>query len=273
VTGYWPKPKSCWSAIRCRPTWPIGPLHCGGRTRPRPGYRTCWLRSVGGVGPAHLEPGQRGGDRDRGVRDGRGLLLRPRAGHRHSPEGGRHIWPPRIQMTTLAGATLGVIGLNGIGLGGIGQQVGRPAKSVGMRVIGSRWSASEIQSDVDGADVVLPARPVGPNMCRCGVRDRRRLRCCGPGWGSCRESRRRSTVQPSSAATERTATRGRYSRAPDTRRPEEGPRVDLPLRSRRVRPNSAGRGIPPDPGTTPLAAWRTQASTLTRAGAVPPDLG
>jgi phosphoglycerate dehydrogenase-like enzyme len=57
-----------------------------------------------------------------------------------------------FHMTTLAGATLGVIGL-----GGIGQQVGRLAQAVGMRVIGSRRSVSEAQANVDGADLVLPA--------------------------------------------------------------------------------------------------------------------
>lgn len=57
-----------------------------------------------------------------------------------------------FDMTTLAGATFGVIGL-----GGIGQQVGRLAKAVGMRVIGSRRSISEAQSQIDGADLLLPA--------------------------------------------------------------------------------------------------------------------
>jgi glyoxylate/hydroxypyruvate reductase len=57
-----------------------------------------------------------------------------------------------FHMTTLAGSTLGVIGF-----GGIGQQVGRLARAIGMRVVGSRRSVSDAQSDVDGADLVLPA--------------------------------------------------------------------------------------------------------------------
>ena len=57
-----------------------------------------------------------------------------------------------FHTSTLDGATLGVVGL-----GGIGQQVGRLAKAVGMRVIGTRRSISDAQSDVDGADLVLPA--------------------------------------------------------------------------------------------------------------------
>jgi phosphoglycerate dehydrogenase-like enzyme len=58
----------------------------------------------------------------------------------------------RFHMTTLAGATLGIIGL-----GGIGRQVGRLAEAVGMRVVASRRSVTEMEADVDGADLVLPA--------------------------------------------------------------------------------------------------------------------
>jgi len=52
------------------------------------------------------------------------------------------------QMLTLRGATMGVIGL-----GGIGQEVARLSRAAGMRVIGTRRSAT----DADGADLVLPA--------------------------------------------------------------------------------------------------------------------
>ena len=56
------------------------------------------------------------------------------------------------QMRTLRGATMGVIGL-----GGIGQEVARLARAAGMRVIGTRRSATASRSDTDGADLVLPA--------------------------------------------------------------------------------------------------------------------
>jgi phosphoglycerate dehydrogenase-like enzyme len=55
-------------------------------------------------------------------------------------------------MLTLHGATMGVIGL-----GGIGQEVARLSRSAGMRVIGTRRSVTARQTDVDGADVLLPA--------------------------------------------------------------------------------------------------------------------
>jgi phosphoglycerate dehydrogenase-like enzyme len=56
------------------------------------------------------------------------------------------------RMTTVAGATIGVVGL-----GGIGQQVARLARAAGMRVMGTRRSVTEAQLDSDGADVVLPS--------------------------------------------------------------------------------------------------------------------
>ncbi len=56
------------------------------------------------------------------------------------------------QMRTLAGATMGVIGL-----GGIGQEVARLARAAGMRVIGTRRSVAAPLPDADGADLVLPA--------------------------------------------------------------------------------------------------------------------
>ena len=54
------------------------------------------------------------------------------------------------QMLTLRGATMGVIGL-----GGIGQEVARLSRAAGMRVIGTRRSATAPLPDADGADLVL----------------------------------------------------------------------------------------------------------------------
>jgi phosphoglycerate dehydrogenase-like enzyme len=56
------------------------------------------------------------------------------------------------QMRTLRGATMGVIGL-----GGIGQEVARLSRAAGMRVIGTRRSIAAPLPDADGADLVLPA--------------------------------------------------------------------------------------------------------------------
>ena len=56
------------------------------------------------------------------------------------------------QMLTLRGATMGIIGL-----GGIGQEVARLSRAAGMRVIGTRRSVTAPLPDADGADLVLPA--------------------------------------------------------------------------------------------------------------------
>ena len=56
------------------------------------------------------------------------------------------------QMLTLRGATMGVIGL-----GGIGQEVARLSRAAGMRVIGTRRSVTAAAPNADGADLVLPA--------------------------------------------------------------------------------------------------------------------
>jgi phosphoglycerate dehydrogenase-like enzyme len=57
-----------------------------------------------------------------------------------------------FQMLTLRGATMGVIGL-----GGIGQQVARLSRKAGMQVIGTRRSITAPLPGTDGADLVLPA--------------------------------------------------------------------------------------------------------------------
>ena len=54
-------------------------------------------------------------------------------------------------MLTLRGATIGIIGL-----GGIGQEVARLSRAAGMRVIGTRRSATAPVPGADGADLVLP---------------------------------------------------------------------------------------------------------------------
>jgi phosphoglycerate dehydrogenase-like enzyme len=56
------------------------------------------------------------------------------------------------RMRTVQGATLGIVGL-----GGIGREVGRMAQALGMRVVATRWSTRTPEQGVDGADLVLPA--------------------------------------------------------------------------------------------------------------------
>jgi phosphoglycerate dehydrogenase-like enzyme len=56
------------------------------------------------------------------------------------------------QLIRTAGASMGVIGY-----GGIGGEVGRLAKALGMRVIGTRRSVTEPIENTDGADLMLPS--------------------------------------------------------------------------------------------------------------------
>lgn len=58
-----------------------------------------------------------------------------------------HYHPLRVE-----GSTMGVVGL-----GGIGSEVARLAKALGMRVVATRRSVTEAKQDVDGVDLLLPA--------------------------------------------------------------------------------------------------------------------
>jgi phosphoglycerate dehydrogenase-like enzyme len=55
-------------------------------------------------------------------------------------------------MATLRGATMGVIGL-----GGIGKEVARLARGLGMRVVATRRSVTAPQEDAEGVDLLLPS--------------------------------------------------------------------------------------------------------------------
>jgi D-2-hydroxyacid dehydrogenase (NADP+) len=55
------------------------------------------------------------------------------------------------ELISLRGATMGILGL-----GGIGREVARLSRAVGMRVIATRRSAGAPATDTDGADLVLP---------------------------------------------------------------------------------------------------------------------
>jgi phosphoglycerate dehydrogenase-like enzyme len=55
-------------------------------------------------------------------------------------------------LRTVAGSTIGVVGL-----GRIGGEVARLARLVGMRVVATRRSATVAQENVDGVDLLLPA--------------------------------------------------------------------------------------------------------------------
>jgi phosphoglycerate dehydrogenase-like enzyme len=56
------------------------------------------------------------------------------------------------EMVSLRSATMGVVGL-----GGIGRQVARRAKALGMRVLATRRSVTAPAYDTDGVDCLLPA--------------------------------------------------------------------------------------------------------------------
>ena len=59
---------------------------------------------------------------------------------------------PFAAMKLVQGKTMAIVGL-----GGIGSQVARLARAVGMRAVATRRSALERQTDTDGVDVLYPA--------------------------------------------------------------------------------------------------------------------
>jgi phosphoglycerate dehydrogenase-like enzyme len=68
----------------------------------------------------------------------------------------------RQGMIVLNGKTMGVVGL-----GGIGGEVARMAHGVGMRVVATRHSAKERQTDVDGVDVMFPPSELHDMLAEC----------------------------------------------------------------------------------------------------------
>lgn len=56
------------------------------------------------------------------------------------------------RLRPLAGATIGIVGL-----GGIGREVARLARAAGMRILATRRSVAAPEGDTDGVDLLLPA--------------------------------------------------------------------------------------------------------------------
>jgi phosphoglycerate dehydrogenase-like enzyme len=54
-------------------------------------------------------------------------------------------------MVAFGGKTMGIVGL-----GGIGSEVARLSRGLGMRVVATRWSATHRQADTDGVDELFP---------------------------------------------------------------------------------------------------------------------
>ena len=69
---------------------------------------------------------------------------------------------PIPKTRVVAGMTMGVIGL-----GGIGRDVARLSKAVGMRVVANRWSAERRMTDVEGVDELFPAGELHHMLGRC----------------------------------------------------------------------------------------------------------
>ncbi|MDA1035458.1 MAG: D-2-hydroxyacid dehydrogenase [Chloroflexi bacterium] len=62
----------------------------------------------------------------------------------------------------IAGKTMGVVGL-----GGIGSEVARLAKALGMRVVATRHSATKRQTNVDGIDTLYPSADLHAMLPEC----------------------------------------------------------------------------------------------------------
>lgn len=67
--------------------------------------------------------------------------------------------PPSILVQ---GKTMGIIGL-----GGIGVEIAKLSRAVGMKVIATKWSAKERQYDVEGVDELLPPSELMDMLPRC----------------------------------------------------------------------------------------------------------
>jgi phosphoglycerate dehydrogenase-like enzyme len=67
-------------------------------------------------------------------------------------------------VVNIEGKTMGIIGL-----GGIGANVAKMARGIGMRVVATRQSAQQIQQDVDGVDVLYPAAKTHEMLGECDV--------------------------------------------------------------------------------------------------------
>jgi phosphoglycerate dehydrogenase-like enzyme len=64
--------------------------------------------------------------------------------------------------TLVQGKTMGIIGL-----GGIGAEIAKLSRAVGMKVIATKWSAKERQLNVEGVDELLPASGLMEMLPRC----------------------------------------------------------------------------------------------------------
>jgi phosphoglycerate dehydrogenase-like enzyme len=80
--------------------------------------------------------------------------------HLDKPEG--RLDRANYPMLRIEGATMGVVGL-----GGIGKEIARLSKALGMRVVATRRSVTQREENVDHADVVLPASELVAMAAEC----------------------------------------------------------------------------------------------------------
>lgn len=85
----------------------------------------------------------------------RGLGVAPAGANRRLPRDAYELRP-------VAGSTLGVVGL-----GGIGSEVARLGKALGMRVVATRRSATRAREQAEGVDLLLPADRVEELAAAC----------------------------------------------------------------------------------------------------------